>query len=81
MPISKSQFTFALLGEGEHDVRYAIAKAFEDRARERRDEGRPDIAGRLVWAEGRITSGQFVTKRVKDKLRQDIAIIEARLCR
>ena len=61
-------------------VRYEVADALEVRAAERRAEGRPDVAGRLVWAAGQLRHyGGTVTKRVHGRLRNDIAVVRSRL--
>jgi hypothetical protein len=90
-PLTRHQFHMALIGDpyeraayaadGRTRVRYVIAAAFEQRAKERRAEGRPDVAGRLTWAEGRIRTGQPLTKRVLTALRKDIEVVQERLCR
>lgn len=68
------------LPDGQTRVRYVIAAALEDRGRERRGEGRPDVAGRLSWLEGQVREGRPGTKRVVGKLRKDIQIVRSRLC-
>jgi hypothetical protein len=60
-------------------IRVIVSDALSERAKERQKEGRPDIAGRLRWAAGRLYGGQFITKRVLTKLRKDIEIVEKRL--
>ena len=83
--IIENEFTMCLLGNtvivkatGEK-MRYRIAEAFSNRAHERQEEGRPDVAGRLRWTASQIKIGRPPTKRVMGKLRADITIIEQRL--
>ena len=65
--------------DGETRVRYIVAAALEQRARERRREGRPDIAGRLAWIEGQMRTGGRLTKGPLGKCRVDLQNIEDRL--
>lgn len=60
-------------------IRTIVSDALSERAKERHKEGRPDIAGRLRWAAGRLYVGQFITKKVLGKLRKDIEIVRERL--
>lgn len=63
----------------ETRVRYIIAAALEQRGKERRAEGRPDLGGKLTWLEGRIRTGQPPTKRVLAALRRDLELVKQRL--
>lgn len=60
--------------------RLVVAAALDARARERRREGRPDVAARLSWLSGRVWGGQPATKRVLDRLRRDLEVLRERCC-
>ena len=80
--MTTGQFGLALLGDpaytvdGRNRVRYLVADALDVRAKERRADGRPDVAGRLIWAANRIRHGEPLTKRVASKLGVEIAAVE-----
>lgn len=83
--MDSNEFGLALLGDpiwhkdGQRRIRHIVADAFEERAAERRAEGRPDVAGRLQWAATQMRHGDALTKRVCGKLSKDIRIIESRV--
>lgn len=65
--------------DGESRIRYIIAAALEKQAKHRRRNGRPDLAGKLTWLEGRIRTGQPTTKRVMSALRNDLEVVKGQL--
>lgn len=82
--ITLSAFLLVLTGRTWHArairQRYVVAAALRRRARERRDEGRADIAGRLAWAAMRVEAGFSVPKHVRTHLTHDLKVIQLRLC-
>ena len=83
--MTDNQFSLGLLADPAHTqdgrdrLRYIVADALRERAKERQAEGRPDVAGRLRWAAGRLDAGLPITKRVMRKLRADVEAVRARL--
>lgn len=83
--MDENEFNMCLLGAPVYvkatmeKMRYRVSEAIDIRARERRQEGRPDIAGRLTWLASQVRVGRLPTKRVLNKLRKDIEVVESRL--
>ena len=86
--MTDNEFGLTLIGQGERPIgtgrsqtrlRYIVADAFDERAAERRAEGRPDKAGLCQHIAAKIRYGGCPSKRVKGKAESDIAIVRSRV--
>jgi hypothetical protein len=65
--------------DGKTRLCYLVAEGLSQRARERQDEGRRDIASRLRWLASQLNGRGRVTKTPLAKLAKDIQIVRERL--
>lgn len=86
--MTDSEFALAMIGEGtafvgtgrnQTRLRYIVADAFTDRAKELRSEGRPDRAGVCLHIASALRTGGYPSKKVAGKAQPDIAVVHDRL--
>ena len=86
--MTDNEFALAMIGVGaafvgtgrnQTRLRYIVADAFTDRAKELRSEGRPDRAGVCVHIATALRTGGYPSKRVAGKAKVDIAIVQDRI--